>query len=240
MQTARRIGRNYAEVKDKLEQAQAEGVLPKPRSTIIGAVEANLISKAVRLKPSTLGIYRRYLDSYISPHFGKTRCDALTTELSQHFVNVLIEKNGLSVITVQSVFNLLKSSVEAANGDVFNVDFPKSRKQQAEFLSVEEQKRIEQAAMGRDRNDYIAVMLCLYTGIRIGETADLRWVDINFECKSLQINQTLQRIRADGDETKPKSLSLRRRARPQRGNNCRISCLKSCETGNALPKRSMY
>jgi len=89
--------------------------------------------------------------------------------------------------------------VEAASGDVFKVNFPKRCKQHAEFLSVEEQKRIEQTAISRDRNDYIAVMLCLYTGIRIGEVAALRWVDVNFERKSLQINQTLQRIRSEGD-----------------------------------------
>jgi len=175
--------------------------LPKPKGnpqTIVGVVEAHLVLETVRLKPSTLGVYRRYLDCYISPHFGKTRCDALTSELSQNFVNTLIIKNGLAVVTVQSIFNLLKSSVEAANGDVFKVDFPKSRKQQAEFLSVEEQKRIEQAAMGRDCNDYIAVMLCLYTGIRIGEVAGLRWVDINFEHKLLCVNRSMQRIRSDG------------------------------------------
>jgi len=89
------FGRSYAEVKEKLEQAQAAEVLSKPRSnpqTIDGAVEAHLISEAVRLKPSTLGIYRRYLDNYITPNFGKTRCDALTTERSQNFVNTLIIK----------------------------------------------------------------------------------------------------------------------------------------------------
>jgi len=114
-------------------------------------------------------------------------------------VNTLIIKNGLAVVTVQSIFNLLKSSVEAANGDVFKVDFPKRRKHQAEFLSVEEQKRIEQATKERDRNDYIAIMLCLYTGIRIGEAAGLRWMDVNIERKSFIINQTLQRIRSDGE-----------------------------------------
>jgi len=198
------FGKSYAEVKEKLEQAQVGGggTLPKPKAnpqTIVGAVEAHLVSETVRLKPSTLGVYRRYLDCYISPHFDRTRCDVLTAELSQNFVNTLIIKNGLAVITVQSIFNLLKTSVEAANGNAFKVDFPKRLKQQAEFLSVEEQKRIEQAAMGRDRNDYIAVMLCLYTGIRIGEAAGLRWADINFEHKLLCVNRTMQRIRSDGE-----------------------------------------
>jgi integrase len=126
------------------------------------------------------------------------RCDALTADISQGFVNKLIE-NGLSVATVQSIFNLVKSSVEEANGSVFAVRFPRQVKKQVEYLSVEEQKRLEQAAMARCGTDYIAVMLCLYTGIRIGEVCGLRWSDINFECRVLYVNRTMQRIRADGE-----------------------------------------
>ena len=83
------FGRTYAEVKDKLERAKATPPLhpnespPANRSTITEAVVAHLESSRLRLKPSTLGVYKRYVDRYISPHFGNMRCDALTAELSQ-------------------------------------------------------------------------------------------------------------------------------------------------------------
>ena len=202
------FGKTYAEVKDKLERAKviaAPAIETFPidspaadRLTIAGAVAVHLEASKLRLKPSTLGVYGRYLDCYILPHFGNTRCDALTAELSQGFVNQLIE-NGLSVTTAQSVFNLMKCSVEAANGGVFAVRFPKQARKSVEYLSVDEQKRLEQAAKKHGRTDYIAVMLCLYTGIRIGEVSGLRWSDINFECKAFQINRTMQRIRSDGE-----------------------------------------
>lgn len=196
------FGKTYTEVKEKLERAKSAAPLlknsPKANPQIIAeAVMAYLETERLRLKASTLGVYRRYLDCYISPHFGNARCNALTAEISQDFVNKLI-KNGLSVNTVQSVFNLLKCSVVAANGDVFAVKFPKQAKPQVEYLSLDEQKRLEAAAKKRGETNYIAVMLCLYTGIRIGEVAGLKWGDINFECKLLYINRTLQRIRSDG------------------------------------------
>jgi integrase len=203
------FGKTYAEVKEKLERARADAppvtLALSPtyspvanRSTITGAVAAHLETSKLRLKPSTLGVYGRYLDNYIFPHFGPMRCDALTVEISQGFVNKLIE-NGLSVATVQSVFNLVKCSVEEANGSVFAVRFPKQAKKQVEYLSVEEQKRLEQAAKDRGSTDYIAVMLCLYTGIRIGEVSGLRWSDINFACKTFHVNRTMQRIRSNGE-----------------------------------------
>jgi len=203
------FGKTYAEAKEKLERARTAAPSARPESslkdspaanrlTVAEAVTAHLETSKLRLKPSTLGVYRRHLDCYILPYFGNMRCSALTAEISQGFVNKLIE-NGLSVATVQSVFNLVKSSVEEASGGVFAVHFPKQSKKSVEYLSVDEQKRIEQAAKERGRTDYIAVMLCLYTGIRIGEVCGLRWSDINFECKALHINRTMQRIRSDGE-----------------------------------------
>jgi integrase len=55
-------------------------------------------------------------------------------------------------------------------------------------------------AKERGSTDNIAVMLCLYTGIRIGELCGLRWEDIDFERKILCINRTIQRIRSDGEK----------------------------------------
>ncbi|MDR0919728.1 MAG: hypothetical protein LBM93_10885 [Oscillospiraceae bacterium] len=42
---------------------------------------------------STLGIYSRYLDTYIIPYFGNTRCDKLTVEMLQNFANKLLEND---------------------------------------------------------------------------------------------------------------------------------------------------
>jgi integrase len=216
------FGKTLREVLNKLEVAQAAADAAKPSIvssplTITDAVKAHLESEKLRLKASTLGVYRRYLDSHISPHFGKTRCDALTAQLSQEFINKLLEANGLAVVTVQSIFMLLKTSVSAATGNAFEVKYPKKAKPTVEFLSVDEQKRIEQAAKKRGNNDYIGILLSLYCGMRIGEVAALRWSDINFECGLLQVNRTMQRIKAKDGSKKtmvvflpPKSTSSER------------------------------
>ena len=193
-------GKTYNEVKERLELAKAAVGTPKPATatpkTIVAADEAHLEAGRHRFKPSTQATYRRFLDRHIAPHFGTMPRESLTEQLAQEFVNKLIG-NGLSVNTVQSVFDLLKAAV----GVSLAVKFPKAGKPKVEFLSVDEQKRVEKSALLSGETNYIAVMLCLYTGLRIGEACALFWSDINFEDGTLQVSRTLQRIRTnDGDK----------------------------------------
>ena len=43
----------------------------------------------------------------------------------------------------------------------------------------------------------LGVLLCLYTGIRIGELCALKWGNISFEEKTLKIDKTMQRLQCD-------------------------------------------
>jgi len=45
----------------------------------------------------------------------------------------------------------------------------------------------------------LGILLCLYTGIRIGEVCALRWKDISPDFDSLSINRTLQRVKNLGE-----------------------------------------
>jgi integrase len=214
----------YAEAKEKLEQAiisapVARRVKPASKNpTIHQAMVRYLESLKCQIKPSTYGIYQRYIENYITPYFGNTRCEALSLETAQGFVNQQVE-NGLSAVTVQSVFSFFKAGVKTARGeDAFDVKLPKRTKIEVEFFSVDEQKRLEAAAKASGGADHLAITLCLYTGIRIGEVCGLMWQDIDFECRLVHIRRTMQRIQDDdgGDKkTKiaflpPKSLTSAR------------------------------
>ena len=48
----------------------------------------------------------------------------------------------------------------------------------------------------------MAVLLVLFTGLRLGELCALKWADIDFENKMLTVNQTVQRLYAEGHKTK--------------------------------------
>lgn len=44
----------------------------------------------------------------------------------------------------------------------------------------------------------LGLLICLYTGIRIGEVSAIRWSDIDIDNNTLSIGRTLQRIYLDG------------------------------------------
>lgn len=62
-------------------------------------------------------------------------------------------------------------------------------------FSKEEQKIIEEKAREKLNIRKLCLLLCLYTGLRIGEISGLKWEDINFSTKSLEVKRTIERIR---------------------------------------------
>ena len=84
---------------------------------------------------------------------------------------------------------------------------PKSEKFITRVLSVEEQKRLENALSG---DSDIGIFLCLYTGLRIGELCALRWEDIHLERAVLTVNGTQARTEKGVEIISPKSKSAKR------------------------------
>jgi integrase len=182
-----------------LEVAKAALPIVKSKSkrTVADELKIHLEVIKPRIKPSTHGIYQRNLERYIVPYFGEMRCERLSTAMLQGFVDKQIE-NGLSAVTVQSVFSLLRSGLRHLfTADFFDVRLPKKTKNEVEVLSVSEQKRLEAAARSSDDIDCLGVLICLYTGLRIGEICGLSWSSIDFERQTLHVKQAIQRIKND-------------------------------------------
>jgi integrase len=196
-------------VKEKLNAAIAViVVLPiKPQVTVRQALERHLETESIRLKPSTVCVYRNYIKNYIQPFFGDMPVEALSQTILQDFIIRQID-NGLSALVVQSVFNFLKAGLPERR-DIWDIVLPKAVKYKAEFLSLCEQKQLEETVKRYGGGTYLAVMLCLYTGLRIGEVIGLRREDIDFERKTITVRRTIQRIKTDkiGQSTEIVALS---------------------------------
>lgn len=69
-------------------------------------------------------------------------------------------------------------------------------------FSKSEQKQL-MAVLYQEMNLFkMAVLLVLFTGLRLGELCALKWTDIDFENKLLTVNQTVQRLYVEGHKTK--------------------------------------
>ena len=73
---------------------------------------------------------------------------------------------------------------------------PKPREKRVECFSAWEQKKIEEAALSAKKDKYRGIILCLYTGLRIGELLALTWNDVDFEKSILSVTKTCH----DGNE----------------------------------------
>lgn len=75
---------------------------------------------------------------------------------------------------------------------------PKAAEKQVECFMVEEQKKIESAALADRRPKMFGIVLCLYTGLRIGELLALEWSDIDFAKGEISVNKSCHDSKKDG------------------------------------------
>lgn len=81
---------------------------------------------------------------------------------------------------------------------------PKTSEKTVENFTKEEQKLIEQAVLSDKRDKMFGMILCLYTGLRIGELLALEWSDIDFAKYELTVSKNCY----DGTDENGKSCRL--------------------------------
>lgn len=107
---------------------------------------------------------------------------------------------GYAFKTARDIFCVIKSIIKYANRNGFycNCDLSsisiKSAKEEVQTLTVFEQKKLCYYLESNVQNRNLGILLCLYTGIRIGELCALKWSDINLKERVLSINKTMMRI----------------------------------------------
>ena len=151
-----------------------------------------------RVKSSTYAYYQGMLKTHILPAFGDTKLTTITQADVQAFAWFL-ESKKLSEKTQRAVIEMLGRVMKAAvRKKVLRVNpceelaLPARQTMEIMPLNLEEQKRLEEAALAD--KDGLAVMLALYTGMRIGEICALCWEDIDFAAGTLYVHRTIQRI----------------------------------------------
>lgn len=146
---------------------------------------------ALYVKPTTkIRTYKKYqrqIELHILPALGEFELNDLTATVLQRFTVDLSEK-GLSANTVNGIISVLKSSLRrVVLLDVTEREFtaaivrPKQREKQVDCFSKEEQRKIEKYILEKKKGNMFGVVLCLYTGLRIGELLALTWDDVDLQ-----------------------------------------------------------
>lgn len=164
------------------------------------------------VKTRTYNKYEFIVYTRIIPVLGECDINQITTTMLQEFVLQLLEKgnikdnSSLSVNTVHGIVSVLKQGFNLAmllefinKNPTTAIKMPKLDEKEICALSREEQKRVEEYCLNNRKWNYIGIILCLYTGIRLGELLALTWEDIDFENKSLCIKKTAYKAKINGE-----------------------------------------
>lgn len=155
------------------------------------------------VKPRTYAQYCDVIERRLIPALGDYDMDELETRVLQRYIVDLSQNGntrtgkGLAPNSVNAVVLVLHASLTMAYAlgltkavHVDKIKRPAVREKPVESFTTEEQKLIEQAVLADRRPKMFGIVLCLYTGLRIGELLALEWSDVNLSEAELYVTKS--------------------------------------------------
>lgn len=213
-------GYTYTEVKDRLFEAKSQvknSVDEVVYSETSVADIANVWLENIKIsrKPSTYVKYYNILNSYIIPVMGNMNiCNIGYTELDSFCGGLLkhgrCDNTGLSCKTVSDILSVVKSVLRYAarkripvDVSAYEVTVNIPRNNIRVLTRQEEYKLIEYLEQNISPKN-LGILLCLFTGMRIGELCALQYKNILVSDKRIHVSKTMQRIQTLGGEKRTK------------------------------------
>ncbi len=229
--------RTYKEVKVKKDNAKKDLETAKASAAdgignLASVFETWLKSDvAMRVKLSTYESYYRCIQKYVAPYYLKEGSGRLTENNVKSFVKTINENDGLSTLYKIKILSIFKTALKeiAKRYTAYTcmadyVKLPKVEAPAVQVFTIKEQLRIENVLLNAGGQREFGILLCFYTGMRLGEICALRWEDIDSEAGLVSVLRTVTRTKNfhdDGSKTTllvgtPKSkLSVRKIPLPE-------------------------
>ena len=150
------------------------------------------------IKKSTYSNYRYMVDKYLTSKLGKLKAKSLEKYDFNEFVEELNE--DYSTKTVRDIIVILKSILRFGENEhnlklkIKKIISPRQDTEPVIIFSKREIGRLEKCCLRENTLRSLGIIICLNTGLRIGEICALRWKNIDLEKREIIVKQTLQRI----------------------------------------------
>ena len=206
-------GKSYSEAKAKLKENASTPIRASTNQmaqfTLYGEIlKVWLLSAKNRVKESTISRYNHIVQRHIQPFLGNYQISEIGAALLEEYIDYLLQhgrldgSGGLSPKSVADIIVVIKSSMRYAQENGYRINCSttglsvKRNKKDMRVLSKKEQQQLECVLMQDTDLTKFMVLLCLYTGIRIGEACALRWEHLQLDSGILKVRETMQRIQA--------------------------------------------
>lgn len=203
--------RTYRETKSRLLRLgpMPDVVSPQPNpggAVLLSEVSAQWLTELrPQVKESSYNKYRNQIQSYILPSLGQIRVQEITGDTVRNFCVDLLnhggrEKQGLSAKTVADTLSTTRRILYFARDKGYSfVPFSppirfKREEKEIRVLSRIEQEQLCTYLKGHLDSRNLGVLLCLFTGLRIGELCALKWEDISLPERTVRVQRTMQRV----------------------------------------------
>ena len=144
-----------------------------------------LVCVSPMVKERTYEKYERICRLRLIPALGNYELEDLSIGILQRCIADMVP--AFSPNTVNIAISVLKSSLKKAVAyGITEREFsdgilrPRASEKKVECFSSAEQKQLEGYILRSKNKKLVGILLCLYTGLRIGELLALSWADIDF------------------------------------------------------------
>ena len=196
-------GKSYREAREKklnilLKIPVIKTVSPSESRDICYISARWLESIQHTVKESTYSCYLTLIQKHILTYFSND--SVITSEHIQQFINYKIT-NGLSPTSVRNIVVLLERILRYGEDEKLlpvtkrSFTFPKNSFYINDTLDTSQLSVLARYLYLEGDAFSVGLLLCMHTGIRIGELCGLKGGDFNFSNETFEIHRTISRIR---------------------------------------------
>ena len=161
----------------------------------------------LHVKYSTCAQYERTVKAHIAPYFFDMKIEDLSFEFLQQYIQYLAtsgnrrKKCGLSPKTINDILLVLKAMLNylslhgSREFDLPSIQLLRVPQKTVSVFEEADYQKLQKYLTENINLSKLGILICLYTGLRIGEICALQWKNIDLDRELLCVSQTVYRTK---------------------------------------------
>lgn len=203
--------RTYAEAKEKLISAKTSAEIMCQKSRLVDDVEFCIAAHewlCTVEQSKKHATYIKYRSVY-EKHMKEQLNDIPVSQLDSAILAEIFEDSTESTLSeslkrsITCVLNQILAYAELhynAKHFQYSLQKPGEKNRPVKILNQSEQTRLLQCLYDEMDIYKMGILICISTGLRLGEICSLKWEDVDLKRKVLHVNTTVQRIAIEGEK----------------------------------------